>query len=327
MSELAGFAMATIFDEAVEPSAIPVTLDTGVHPSFIIYDGVTRGIAVLARCSWHKALLGFKLEPSGGDITVSLQVSLDEVTHAWWLRKYDDAVKEDSYLPRHIAVRCGGQMVGGFTLAGESAQAKVDFALPGSCLKAGGLFMIELEPLEIPSFATPANLNPLLGVQIDAITIECGVHPEPLRLIHCVKHDGAQCVQAAVLTHDEPVRLRMKLQEHPPLASVFRRNRLSKTAGRMLRKAGVIARRVQRRRLVSKTSGDDVHAVIRATAWVPETGDVAASTRLLQDEIVEVLIPPGAGPRVVFVEVSVNQQELARLGYAGKVSLQPLPEP
>ena len=320
-TEAPAFGMMTIFDEIAESHSIPVDLASGTHESFVVYDGVARGISVLARCTWHKALLGFKVVPYDGDISVTLNITLDDVTHTWWGRKHKDLEKTESRRVRHILIRAQGDVVGGFTVGGDAQRIMHTFVMPGDRVNPGGLLMLELLPFDGEAFEGPINVQPVLGLQLDSIQVLPAISaPGAQTYVDVVRLDHASTTQGSVTMQDEPVRIRFRIAEQPPLPPSLQSFPLAKALGRGMRKAGVVRRRALRRSGRSRHDAESVRQAFRVNAFCQDRSSVAVGVELLGDDILELTFPAdGSARQLMFFELDVREDHLADVGYARRV--------
>lgn len=307
------FGMMTIFDEIAQSHPLPLDLTSGTHESFVVYDGVARGISVLARCSWRKALLGFKIDPHEGDIAVTVDVTLDEVTHRWWLNRYEDLGRADSERVRHVVVRAQGDVVGGFTVSGDSQQISHTFVVRGDQMQPGGLLMLELLGFEDRAFVEEVNAEPLQGLQLDAIRIRPTASGPGPQVYVDTRHSARRSPQGCVVTREEPFSLRFRLAEQPPLPETLSSSSLSRAVGRGLRKAGVLSRSALRRSGRFARDAEAVTDAFRVDAFRPDGRAVDVSVALLEDDVLQLTFPAG----VVFFELATREEALGRLGYDG----------
>lgn len=317
------FGMMTIFDEIAESHPIPIDLTSGTHESFVVYDGVSRGISVLARCTWHKALLGFKVDSHQGDISVTVNITLDDVAHNWWGRKYQDLEEIDSRRVRHILIRAQGDVVGGFTVGGEAQKIKHTFVIAGDRVKPGGLLMLELLPFGGEEFEGPVNVQPLLGLQLDSINILPATSaPSAQTYVDVARHDLASTTQGSITTQGEPVKIQFRIAEQPPLAPSLQSFPFSKTLKRGIRKAGVVRRSALRRSGRLLRDAKFVHRAFRVDALRQDHSSVDVDIELLGDDILELTFPADkSGRQLLFFELGVRQQHLAEVGYASRIVL------
>jgi hypothetical protein len=318
------FGMMTIFDEIAESHPIPIELTSGAHESFVVFDGVSRGVAVLARFAWWKAMLGFKLDPHEGDVAVTLNVTLDDVAHAWWGRKFTDLGKVDSRRVRHVVILAQGDVVGGFTVAGEEQKISHTFVMRGDLAGPGGLLMLELVGFDGTAFEGPTNIEPLQGLQLDSISIAPATSvPGPQVYVDAAGPDSRTTPQGSVVTRDEPARVGFRVVERPPLSPAARSSALGKTIGRGVRKAGVVGRGYLRRSGRFARDSEAVQQAFRVDAFRPDHSTVDVGIAMLDDDVIELTFPAAPeGAQVVFFELGTREPHLARLGYSTSVQFE-----
>lgn len=323
-AEAPEFGMLTIFDEISRARPVPADFDTGVDPAFVIYDGVTRGVAILARCARFEVLIGLKVAPHESDLRVTMRLTLDDVAHAWWSRKFTDLPEEASLLPRHVVVRCQGEVVGGFSMGGAEQRIESSFTIPGDTVNPGGLLMIHLVDADTSGFEGEVNQASMLGVQVDSIQIRPAGDP-PRTSIYLVdpEEEDLFTPQGSVVLRKETPRVRFRIVEKPPIAQPLRRSGLTYPLGRVLRKAGVVRRATQRKLAARQESPSDVEWPI--TAFTPDGSSVPVRARILpDDDVVELQFPDSAPGEAVFFELQAHGPSLTRAGYSEHVAFRRL---
>lgn len=316
------FKMLTIFDEEISPRPLPARYDSGADPTFTIYDGVSRGVAVLARFSWWRALLGFKVEPFDGDLTIELGVKLDDVTHAWWLRKHEESGEAASRTPRHIVIRCQGVLVGGFTISGEEQRLTHSFVVKGEHLSEGGLLMLDFEAFDGALFERATNDDPLRGLELTYLDISEHCDPLPGQRYTAADDAQGQFLQGCVVTGASAQVLRFTINEQPRLSPNLNKGNLRRIIGRGVRKVGVL-RRAKVRAQAPVVSSDALAAAFRITTQCADGAPMEPQLRLTADDVLEVSFPPAADGQssTVFYELSPQAAGLQALGFAEHVRL------
>lgn len=318
------FGMTTIFDEVADAHPIPLDITSGAHESFVVYDGVTRGIAVLARCSWRKAMLGFKVEPHDGDVAVTLNITLDDVAHRWWGRKFKDLDDSESRRVRHVTVRAAGDVVGGFTIGGEKGHVAHTFVMPGNVVNPGGLLIIELDGYGNERFESTVNAQPLLGLQLDSISIRPAEGAPGTQIyVHDERFDAASRPQGCVVLGDDPATIRFRVLEQPRLPESLRGSAPKEIVGRGIRKAGVLRRTRGRR-----TRPADRGAVERAFPVLAEGPDgkrVDVGVDLVGEDVLQLTFAPMGERRVVFFELNMEPSRLDAVGFKDRVAFERVP--
>lgn len=310
--------MATIFDEVVESRPVPHTFDSGDDPAVLIYDGMTRGSVVLARCGHYETLLGVKVQAPPEGLQVTLRLTLDEVSHQWWQRKLVDMPPEDSQYVRHIVIRCQGRVVGGVTLTGMAQTVEHTFVIREDLPPHGGLLMIALEPFDSSAFSGATNFSPVRGIQIDSLTIDpFRGQPDSQGYVSDERIDGRCTTQGCVVTNRDPVILRFAIKEQPPLPELFQSTGMARAVGRGLRKSSVWRRRASRRASTAVPALRKAEVPVTVTALTPEGLPIQVERRLLDNDVVEVEF--AATGETVFFELTADPAQLAAAGFAERV--------
>lgn len=320
------FAMLTIFDEETPARALPAVYDSGSDPTFTIYDGVARGMAVLGRFSWWKALLGFKVQPTGNDHTITVDVKLDDVAHNWWLKKHDEEPEEASRLVRHVAIRCQGNVIGGFTVHGEEQRTSCTFSVPSDALHEGGLLMLDFEALPQGIFERRTNKDPLRGIEITKLSITEGAEPQPAQSwLQVGEPDAVATPQGCVITDEQPAVVRIQLTEKPRIAEALNRGVVRRSIGRGMRKAGVIRRAKERDE--QQASAEALAQAFPLRSVHPGADGPEPQMRLLPGDILEITFPPrpDGRRRVTFFELECRPAGLPAIGFADRLVFSPDP--
>lgn len=320
------FAMLTIFDEEASARTVPANYDSGADPTFTIYDGVARGVAVLARFTWWKALLGFKVEPYDGPLTVTVDIKLDDVTHAWWMRKHKDEERGSSQTVRHVLVRCQGQVVGGFSATGELQHISHTFVVDGRSIPEGGLLMLDFGGFNTDGFSRIPNADPLRGLEITRINIQTGTwQSSPQTYIDVEGRDAKWAPQGVAVTDDEPAVVRLRVVEQPRLATSPDAGLVAKTLARGRRKVGTIQRQRWRDSQQEPAAADAVQCAFPIVAKRPDGSEAAVHTRIDRDVLeIEFLPSPDGSRKVSVFEVQTNAEGLREIGFHERVAFKPI---
>ena len=319
------FSMLTIFDEEIPSRPVPAEYASGADPTFTIYDGVSRGIAVLARFSWWKSLLGFKVQPHDGPLTITIDIKLDEVAHSWWLKKHEEVDSSRSRETRHVFIRCQGDVVGAFTVQGEAQRISHTFVVDGRSIPDGGLLMLDFAAFEPQNFTRSTNIDPLRGLEITKIDIQTKPWtPSPQTYVDAVGSKARWMPQGCVTTDDAPATLRFRVLDQPKLHAPPDAGFAARTWARGARKAGLLQR--QRQRAARQGSADSavLHRAFPVVAKHPDGSDAEVQMQLNND-VLELTFPPSkAGHRKVSIfELRTDPDGLQEIGFSERVAFTP----
>lgn len=290
-----GFGMSTIFDEQVESTAVPAEFRSGADPAFVVFDGVSRGVAVFGRCSWHEGLIGLKLEPFDEDVVVTFAITLDKVSHQWWARDHADRPAEESRRPRHVVVRAHGEVVGGFTVAGEEGKITHSCVIPGGGVPDGGLLMLELVAFDGHEFEDRVNTDPLLGLQIDSISIRPAEGPlAGQTYVADGEPEGERIAQGCVVAGEEAVRLRFRIAEEPEPPAIPPAPPLG-LVERASRKLGLVRRRDEPRE--EEPPAEEAVELPSIVCYRPDGEPAEVPLELVDGYFAEATFEPGPGVR------------------------------
>ncbi len=309
--------LSTIFDEIAPAKEVPASFDSGADESLVIYDGLIRGVKVLGRGNRSEVLLGLKVEPSDDELEVELALTLDNASHSWWAKKFEEDPAEVSRQPRHLVVRCGGDVVGACTMGGERNRTVLRFTVPPHSWQPGGLLLVHLGAADL-AFAPEVNERAMFGIQIDRVDVRPVTAPLE-SVAHAVDSVAGGTAQGSVFVGPDPVTVRYRIVEKPRIASVARQHRSLRPAGRLARKSGVVGRSLLRRGTAVLTDRHGMFAVrgVRADGsavrvhWTTLAGDVLQLEFPAVDE----------GRKVVFFEVEPLREGLTKAHFCERVQL------
>ena len=315
------FKMATIFDEVAEPVDLPLDLASGANRALVVYDGLIRGVKVLARANFNDVLLGLKVRrPETPFVRITIDMTMDQTAHMWWHRKLKNREPEESRRLRHVTVHSAGEVVGALCLGSAPDRASTQFTIPSSRIPDDGLLMLQLLG-HSPNFTAETTESPLLGVQLDRVNLEPADEPGQMSRADVVcQGRGGTC--GLVMLADEEISLQFKVVEKPRLSTSARSNRVSRTVARARRKTGVVLRQAARQR---RTSAADASAAFALHIdWLDGVNSAVKPTvTLLPDDVLQITFSGAErGATLGFFELCAVEGALADLGFDPAVELQ-----
>lgn len=160
------YRLLTSLDEPPGALADGERIESGADPRLALLKGCHRSWAMVARIWKSDATLGVRLTTSGGARILTLAAQVDATAEQWWSREHPD---EEGGSERTLALCVGGRPRGRLTLAPDTPadEAVVDVRLEPTDVGPSGLVVLDIAA--DPASALP---DPLVGVRIDAVSVE-----------------------------------------------------------------------------------------------------------------------------------------------------------